>query len=394
MKIKTNLSSIVSSTSGGGGGGGSARPQMGKVFGVITTLNTPTKALFESNRGWDGIGTVFYLPYDQSKYYENVRLEDCQIAVPLDSNFKKYPLVGELVYLIDGPSPVSQVSNQAFQKYYINTLNVWNNIQQNSPFGEFLGKTFVESVDIRNLISFEGDLIVQGRKGNGIRFGSTVKRFSTENEWSSIGNDGDPIIILVNGYVTSDPQSNVPNVEEINKEKSSMYMTSTQKLPLIPGALIKNPFNASIEPRNYFSPQIILNSDRITLNSKKDEVLIFSKSNIELSTDNIINLNAGEIIHLNIDNKNTNAKILLGTDKNGTLPSEPVLLGGKTHDLLLEMLNALTTLAGFLSASTVPTPEGAVAIPNCNLGGEQLLNDVSNLLDRLSTITSEKVYTV
>ncbi len=137
-----------------------------------------------------------------------------------------------------------------------------------------------------------------------------------------------------------------------------------------------------------------MDNDRITLNSKKDEVLIFSKSNIELSTDNIINLNAGEIIHLNIDNKNINAKILLGTDKNGTLPSEPVLLGGKTHDLLLEMLNALTTLAGFLSASTVPTPEGAVAIPNCNLGGEQLLNDVSNLLDRLSTITSEKVYTV
>jgi hypothetical protein len=395
VKIKTNLSGIVSAASkGGGGGGGGFKPQIGKVFGVITTLNTPTKELFEVNNGWNGVGTVFYLPYDQTKYYENIRLEECQVAIPLDSNFRKYPLVGELIYLIDGPSPATQIVGQASQKYYIGTLNIWNNIQQNSPFGNFLGKSFVENVDIRNLTLFEGDVMVQGRKGNGIRFGTTVKSFSTDNEWSNVGTDGDPITIMVNGYVTTNPSDLTPNIEEINKEKSSIYMSSTQRLPLIPGALIKNPFNTSIEPRNYFSPQIILNSDRITLNSKKDEVLIFSKSNIELSTDNIINLNAGEIIHLNIDNKNPDAKILLGTDKNGTLPSEPVLLGGKTHDLLLEILNALTTLAGFLSAATVPSPEGAVPVPNCNLGGEQLFNDVSGLIDKLSTITSEKVYTV
>jgi hypothetical protein len=394
MKIKTNLSGIVSAASSNGGGGGGSRPQIGKVFGVITTKNTPTKALFEKYNGWNGIGTVFYLPYDQSKYYENVKLEECQVATPLDSNFRKYPLVGELVFLIDGPSPASQVTSQAFQKYYVNILNLWNNIQQNSPSGDSLGKTFIESVDVKNLTPFEGDIIIQGRKGSGIRFGTTVKNFSSENEWSSIGNDGDPITIMVNGYVTSNPSELTPNIEEINKEKSSIYMTSTQKLPLIPGALIKNPFNASIEPRNYTNSQIILNSDRITLNSKKDEVLIFSKSNIELSTDNVINLNAGEIIHLNIDNKKTNAKILLGTDKNGAIPSEPVLLGGKTHDLLLEMLNALTTLAGFLSAVTVPTPEGATPIPNCNLAGEQLFNDVSGLIDKLSSITSEKVYTI
>jgi hypothetical protein len=394
MKIKTNLSGIVSAASSGGGGGGGSRPQIGKVFGVITTKNTPTKALFEKYNGWNGIGTVFYMPYDQSKYYDNIRLEECQVASPLDSNFKKYPLVGELVFLIDGPSPASQVTAQAFQKYYVNILNLWNNIQQNSPSGDFLGKTFIESVDVKNLTPFEGDVMIQGRKGSGIRFGTTVKSFSSENEWSSIGNDGDPITIIVNGYVTSNPSEVTPNIEEINKEKSSIYMTSTQKLPLIPGALIKNPFNSSIEPRNYTNPQLILNSDRVTINSKKDEVLIFSKSNIELSTDNVININAGEIIHLNINNKNTNAKILLGTDKNGAIPSEPVLLGNKTHDLLLEMLNTLTTLAGFLSAATVPSPEGAVPIPDCNLGGEQLFNDVSNLIDRLSTITSEKVYTV
>jgi len=395
MKIKTNLSSIVSSASSKkGSGGGGTRAQIGKVYGVVTTKNTPTKELFEANGGFNSVGTIFYLDYEQSKYIEDINLNTCKTAIPLDSNIKKIPLIGELVHIIDAPTPTSQVSNQGSQKYYTGTVNVWNNIQQNSPSGDNLGKSFTENSDIRDLTFFEGDIIVQGRKGNGIRFGSTVKSFSADNEWSNVGTDGDPITIMVNGYVTTNPNDLTPNIEEINKEKSSIYMSSTQRLPLIPGALIKNPFNSSIEPRNYFSPQIILNSDRITLNSKKDEVLIFSKSNIELSTDNVINLNAGEIIHLNIDNKNPNAKILLGTDKNQTLPSEPVLLGGKTHDLLLEILNALTTLAGFLSATTVPSSEGAVPVPNCNLGGEQLFNDVSSLIDKLSKITSEKVYTV
>jgi hypothetical protein len=394
MKIKTNLSGIVSAATNKGGSSGVFNSQIGKVFGVITTKNTPTKELFEKNGGAISIGTVFYLPYNESKYIENIDLSRCLVAVPFDSNFKKIPLIGELIHITDGPSPISQTTNSGKQKYYTGTVNVWNNIQQNSPSGESLGKTFSEGADIRDILPFEGDITIQGRKGNGIRFGSTVKQYSNISEWSGIGKDGDPIIIMVNGYVTSNPSEVTPNIEEINKEKSSLYMTSAQRLPLIPGALIKNPFNSSIEPRNYTNSQIILNSDRITLNSKKDEVLIFSKSNIELSTDNVINLNAGEIIHLNIDNKNSNAKILLGTDKNGAIPSEPVLLGNKTHDLLLEMLNTLTTLAGFLSSATVPSPEGAVSIPNCNLGGEQLFNDVSNLIDRLSTITSEKVYTV
>ena len=55
--------------------------------------------------------------------------------------------------------------------------------------------------------------------------------------------------------------------------------------------------------------------------------------------DNIINLNAGEFIHLHIDHKNKDSKILLGTNKDGTAPYEPVLLGGQTHDFLLDLLN-------------------------------------------------------
>jgi hypothetical protein len=395
VRIRSNLGGLTAATSRPSVIP-NTKPQVGMVFGVITTKDTPTKELFEKNGRYSGIGTIFYLDYNQSKNFtlNGVDINTCKSAKPFHASVQNYPLVGELVQIIDAPSIASQVSANAGQKYYTGTINIWNDVQQNSPSTISLGKTFTEAGDIRKLISFEGDRIYQGRKGNGIRFGSTVKRFSDVNEWSSVGTDGDPITIIVNGYVTSNPSDSIPNVEEINKEKSSIYMTTSQKIPLIPGALIKNPFISSIEPNNYFLPQIILNSDRVTINSKKDEVLIYSQSNIELNTDNNITFNAGEIIHLHINEKNPNTRILLGTGPNGEIPFEPVLLGGQTHDLLLEMCNVLTTLAGFLSSVVVPTTEGGVLVTGCNNAGEQLLSDVYNIIEKLSKIQSNKVYTV
>jgi len=390
MIIKTGLSTFSSGISNASAtsGNNNNKPQIGKVFGVITTENTPTKALFDANGGWGGIGTVFYLDYENSKDISSTDLNKCKIAKPFHASQQNYPLIGELIHIIDGPSPTTQLGNFAIQKYYTGTINVWNNNQQNAPSGDTLGKTFTEKADIRNLYSFEGDRIFSGRKGNGLRFGSTVKSKSNINEWSNIGNDGDPITILVNGYVTTDTGSLTPNIEEINKEKSSIYLTSTQVLPFQPGASIINPRVNTIKPNDYGFSQIILNSDRITLNAKKDEVLLFAKGNIELSTDNVVNINAGRVAHINAPS------IALGTNKDGTYPTEPILLGGKTYELLLDLFGALSLLAGSLSEASVATREGAILVTSCNVAGEQLLADVENLLTKLDTITSQKVYTI
>jgi hypothetical protein len=389
IRIRENLGGLVAATS-------KTSPipniksQIGKVYGVVLDENTPSKELFNKSGGWGGIGTVFYLEFEQAKNItvDNVKLDTCKVAKPFHASHQNYPLIGELIHLIDAPSPSSQVNNTSGQKYYTGTVNIWNNNQQNSLTDDSLGKTFTEKSDIRGLRSFDGDRIYQGRKGNGIRFGSTVKQRSNINEWSSIGENGDPITILVNGYVTTDSGSSAPNIEEINKEKSSIYLTSTQKLPLQPGASIVNPRVNTVKPSDYVSSQLIFNSDRITLNSKKDEVLLFAKTNIELNSDNIININAGKVAHIN------SPSIALGTNTDGSYPTEPVLLGGKTYDLLLDLFGALTSLAGSLSAATVATTEGAICVTECNVAGGQLLADVDNLLNKLDTITSEKVYTV
>jgi len=397
MVTKTGFSPVFSSLTNVSllGSVASSTSKVGKVYGVITTENTPTKELFEANGGWSGIGTVFYLDYNETtKDIDVVDLKTCNTAVPFNPSTQDYPLIGELIALSDGPSVNTQNSSAANKKYYTGTINLWNNNQQNVPGGGSLGKTFSENADVRPLISFEGDRIYQGRKGNGLRFGQTVKLKSNINEWSSVGNNGDPITILVNGYITTDTGSLKPNVEEINKELSSLWMTSTQKIPLKPGALIKNPVFSSIEPNNYTNPQIILNSDRIILNTKKDDIILNSSGFIELSTDSIINLNSAGWIHLNIESTNKDSKILLGTKTDKTFPDNPILLGEETHEILSEILTTLKNLAFYLSA-TVSVTEGS-AIPSINDAGIQLFNDILRLQSKLDKENhlSKKVFTI
>ena len=388
MRVRENLSGIISSI-GKNNNIPNQTSQIGKVFAVITTENTPNQELYEREGKSNGMGTIFYLDYNGSKdtVLNEVNLSSCLVAKPYYANLQDYPLVGELVHLIDAPSPASQVSNNATQKYYTGVINVWNNNQQNSLSNDRLGKTFDENSDIRKLLSFEGDRIHQGRKGNGIRFGSTIKTSSQLNEWSEVGNNGDPITILVNGYVTTNKTDITPNIEEINKELSSIYLTSTQRIPLIPDRnnilnLITNPKKVS---EYVGGSQLLFNADRLVLNSKKDEVMIFAKTNIELNTNNVINLNAGERTHFN------SPRNFIGTKSDGSLPDEPLLLGGKTIELLTDILEALSNFGSELS-SVISAPAGSPLI-DLNASSNKLSNTLTNLMGKLEKIASKQNYT-
>jgi hypothetical protein len=62
-------------------------PTTGRVYGVVTTKDTPTKAMFEKVGGFNAIGTVFYLSYNESigiaGRTDDAFLDDCNIAKPL-----------------------------------------------------------------------------------------------------------------------------------------------------------------------------------------------------------------------------------------------------------------------------------------------------------------------
>jgi len=389
LRIKTNLSPLISSIQQNGGVfSNPVGVILGKVYGVITTPDTPTKELYELNGGASNIGLIFYKQYTGQEVKDKddtTNLEECDKALPLFPNIADYPLINETVYLIPGPSPDSQELNKSPQMYYVCAINLWNNNQANNPSGERLGKTYSISSDVRRLLSFEGDRIYQGRKGNGLRFGTTVKIHSNLNEWSSTGNDGDPITIITNGYITKD-KSNSLNVEEVNKEMSSIYMTSTQKIPLLPNRQDNiNPITLPTLPAKYINgSQLILNSDRVTLNSKKDEVMIFANTNVEISTNNIINLNSNQYTHIN------SPIIFLGTKNNNT-PDEPVLLGRSTIDLLNKLMTALTNLGNQLTSVIIPAEGSPLA--QVNTAGANFVESINNTRKDLEKLLSKTTFT-
>ena len=390
MRVRENLSSVVSSI-GKNNSSPTKKAQVGRVYGVVTTENTPTKTMFEKVGGYNGIGTIFYLDYDQAKNtigsIDDAFFNTCKTAKSLYPQFQYYPILGELVFLEDLPSPASQISNTSTQKYYISSINLWNNQQQNSqPANDNanLGITFVENPNIKALLSFEGDHILQGRQGSALRFGSTTKLYNNLNEWSSIGKDDDPITILSNGF-SYDPNEKF-HVEKINKDLSSLYLTSAQKIPLQTDKIgILNNLTNPLDAPDYFNSQVILNADRVTLNSKKDEVMIFAKTNVEINTKNVINLNADERVHLN------SPAIFLGPYDTNNIP-QPLLLGNNTYELLESLLDSLYSLG--LSLSTViGSPEGAPAVDINNAAGS-LLNDLDRINDKLGGILSQQNFTV
>jgi hypothetical protein len=388
MRVRENLSSVISSI-----GKPTSVPisniQVGRVYGVVTTPNTPTPAMFKKAGGYNGIGSIFYLDYDQAKSISgnptNEFLDTCKIAKPLYPQFQYYPVLGELVYLEDLPSPASQDTSTSSQKYYISIINLWGNQQQNSQPArdkDNLGITFVENPNIKNLLPFEGDFIIQGRQGSSIRFSSTTKLYNNLNEWSSIGSEDSPITLITNGLSFT---SQSYYVEQINNDSSSIYLTTTQKLPLQTnrnGTL--NPLTNPLNVPDYFNSQIIMNSDRIVLNSKKDEVMIFATTNVEINTNNIINLNAVERVHLN-----TNT-VFLGT-VNNQLPTEPLVLGNKTADLLEALVDSLYSFGAALS-TVIGSPEGAPSI-DINNAANSLLNDLDKITDNIDGILSRQNFT-
>jgi hypothetical protein len=112
--------------------------------------------------------------------------------------------------------------------------------------------------------------------------------------------------------------------------------------------------------------------------------MIFAKTNIELNTKNIINLNADERVHLNAN------AVFLGPYDSNNIP-QPVLLGYDTMKVFEQLQETLTRLASYLS-SAVSTPAGSPLV-SLNNAGTELLKDMKKICDLLEKTTSKKVFT-
>jgi hypothetical protein len=365
---------------------------------------------------WNGLGTIEYDSVSTPNLFPSTIWP---LAKPVSPNTKALPLVNEIVYLISLPNTgIGQTTTNKIA-YYINTVSIWNHPHHNgypvnanipppsqqkdydqSTLGSvrrvtdqsteiFLGKTFIERSNIHPLLPFEGDIIQEGRWGNSIRFGSTVKTKELPsiglNNWSQgTSTSGDPITIIRNGQpLTVDPKGWLPIVENINDDLTSIYLTSTQTIPLNASSVsyFSYPSNPPQDINKFNGPQLIYNSGRIVLNTNKDHLL--------LSSIKSVNLNAIESV--NIDAPTTiiqSGKVLLGS-KNAV---QPVLLGNNTVATLNSILNNLTQFLNTFSQVVIKSEPGAFIplITSANILSTKL-NAIKGNLEKLKSNTVKTV---
>jgi len=218
---------------------------------------------------------------------------------PLNINETHIPVIGEIVMLILAPSRNVIKSRKSDVYYYLSLVSTMGNATNNAVKGfskpikqsglvsytgnqnqgtdDALGE-YIPDQPISNLVAFEGDKIIQGRWGHGIRFTNTCNGSSQSSFWNKDGIDGDPIIVISNGHKGEFP---TPYLESINDDDSTIVLSSAQSIDL----QTANPVHQSLQSINQYSAgQIILNSDRVVLNSKDDGVIISGNKGVYITT--------------------------------------------------------------------------------------------------------------
>jgi len=288
--------------------------------------------------GENSIGTILYTPLNASTPINN-DFTQLPSAKPLFYNISHYPIANELVYIVGAPN-FEYNENSVVEAYYLPPISI-NKAPNNNSYpnvldenGEFrLGEYFQEIETIRPLRPYEGDIMIEGRFGNSLRFGYTIDNtIGVPNRWSNEGEIGNPITIIRNGQVDINDDENYNHVlEDIDGDNSSIYLTTSQKIPIEVASNSYNSYeNIPTSPNEYVEDQVILNSGRLLFNSKSDSIL--------LSSNQSINLNS--ITSVNIDTSTLSVKadkVTLG-DKTD---NEPILLGNKTIELLNTLLEVL-----------------------------------------------------
>jgi hypothetical protein len=373
---------------------------------VTDVVLDSTSQYFGNVGGYNGIGAIAFQKIKGGNYKSR------GFAKPYFSNFSNYPLKNELVYIFSLPSPDIQKSNYQLVHYYITPINIWNsnhhngipNIFENKDLPDSqkrdytqtslgsvrrvedgssdidLGNTFQEKSSIKPLYKYEGDVTLEGRFGNSIRFGSTVLSGSQPlNNWSTDGINGDPILILRNGQGDTGSAGFLPTSENINVDPSSIYLTTSQKLPIVLPKFNYSSYNSSppTSPSEYNKNQIVIKSGRLILGSSNDHIILSSKKSINLSAVESINLESNSDIILDA------IKIYLG-DKDAT---EPLLKGDTTEALLKELISIVQQLIiGSQSAANAGGP-----IPSLNSIAPNLLTRIQKL--STSNIKSQYSFT-
>lgn len=389
---------------------------------VASIVLDDTHPRFNELGQWNAVGIIEYTSITIPSEPQTI----LPTARPAFGNTKNFPLKNELVYLIQLPNTDIGEDTNSKELYYLTPINIWNHPHHNAyppdtenlpqeqqkDFAQIeagsvrritdgsseidLGNTFIEKADIHPLQPYEGDIIHEGRWGNSIRFSSTIVNKQTnqgQNQWSEGPLfPGDPITIIRNGQPASSSKEGwIPITEDVNRDLSSIYLTSRQSLPIQLAS--SHTVGYKTPPTlNYTNPQIILNTGRILLNSKQDSILLSSAKVIGLSAQESINLQSTNDVIL------YGKKVLLG----GPQATQPVLKGEDTVEQLKQVLTTLNELLKIFENLAVPLPaelssitgKQSIRLQTVNAASKEVRSKLTAILGTLDGLKSKTVYTL
>jgi len=245
-----------------------------------------------------------------------------------------------------------------------------------------LGRYFFYNPRIRSLKRREGDLIFESRFGQSIRFASYDDNRNNDKGYSSDfpsgytdykGNGiinpfskteaggGNPMVLIRNRQrpldKTNPDEKNVGGylLEDINNDGSSIHLTSGATLSQFQPTCLKKMWGVGEEQPAFLPPnatsfvypkligdQMVLNSDRVIISAKKNEMFQYSKKRMSFVTDSEYTVDAQNQIVITTNNKMViNSPAIYLGEYNQT--SEPVLLGQTTVNWLYAMCNWMLT---------------------------------------------------
>jgi hypothetical protein len=294
-------------------------------------------------------------------------------ARPLVTNLKTYPLLREYVIVGQYLSKLTPNSQTLLREYYYSSpLSMFGSVNSNAflldrsqpPVGSkdyseiedgqeqtagseekvaiSLGKEFSPSTVIKPVLPREGDVILEGRFGQSLRFGSP---------------DGNiiPSIYLRAGQAEPEEEMEYlkPMDENINLDGASIYMTIDEAIPLDFSSTALSAASASATiPDEFSGKQIILNSDTVVLNSRDGTLVGMAKNGIGFSTEGDITLDATGTTTV------ASPVINLGFEA-----EEPVVLGNQLEEILLGILDEIGKMVDAITAMSVPTGTGPSGPP-------------------------------
>lgn len=330
---------------------------------VVDVILTPDSPYYSDS---NDIGAIKYRPLTSTVNEESP--ENLPIAWPLEGTFRKYPLKNEIVFLETAPGPDEQIGSKT---YYSQLINIWNNPHHNAfpdleiYDGELnLGDNFIEERYILPKTPKDGDVIIEGRRGQSIRFtGNGTNTIITSGQSASTTTD-----VTVNENINSDP--------------ASIYMV-TGRVPLSAASSNYDSYTDYIPstPSSYQGNQIVLSSDRLVFNSRTDHIM--------LSSNLTVGFNA--IRGFNFDTP-TNFIVDAGTSiRFGSATADhPLLKGDDTVKVLEELIDTLINLMeGLVQGASQPIGP----MPTIIEQGSATTFVLANLKTRLEGLKSTKTYT-